>query len=66
MNNLIDELTPEEIAAGDVLMTSEVVPWHFPMMNDIVRNDAYEKALKSAFTTMEPFLILVQVLDYLP
>jgi protein arginine N-methyltransferase 7 len=48
MKNLTDELTPAEIAAGDVLMTSEVVPWHFPMMNDTVRNDAYEKALKTA------------------
>lgn len=48
MNNLINEHTPEEIAAGHVTMTSEVVPWHFPMMNDTVRNDAYEKALKSA------------------
>lgn len=48
MKNLIDELTPEEIAAGDVALTSEVVPWHFPMMNDTVRNDAYEKALKTA------------------
>lgn len=48
MNNLIDELTKEEIAAGDVAITSEVVPWHFPMMNDTVRNDAYEKALKTA------------------
>lgn len=48
MKNLIDEFTPEEIAAGHVTMTSEVVPWHFPMMNDTVRNDAYEKALKSA------------------
>jgi SAM-dependent methyltransferase len=48
MNNLIDELTPEEIAAGDVAITSELVPWHFPMMNDNVRNDAYEKALKAA------------------
>jgi len=47
-NLIIDELTPEEIAAGDVLMTSEVVPWHFPMMNDTVRNDAYEKALQTA------------------
>lgn len=48
MKKIIDELTPEEIAAGDVAITSEVVPWHFPMMNDTVRNDAYEKALKSA------------------
>jgi predicted RNA methylase len=48
MKNYNDELTKEEIAAGDVAMTSEVVPWHFPMMNDTVRNDAYEKALKSA------------------
>lgn len=48
MNNFTDELTAEELAAGDVIMTSEVVPWHFPMMNDTVRNDAYEKALKSA------------------
>lgn len=48
MNIKINELTKEEIAAGDVVMTSEVVPWHFPMMNDTVRNDAYEKALKSA------------------
>lgn len=48
MKNLNDELTEEEIAAGDVVMTSEVVPWHFPMMNDTVRNDAYEKALKTA------------------
>ena len=48
MKNLINELTPEEIAAGDVAITSEIVPWHFPMMNDTVRNDAYEKALKSA------------------
>lgn len=46
LNN--DELSPEEIAAGDVVMTTEVVPWHFPMMNDTVRNDAYEKALKTA------------------
>lgn len=48
MNIKINELTKEEIAAGDVAMTSEVVPWHFPMMNDTVRNDAYEKALKFA------------------
>lgn len=48
MNNLINEFTAEEIAAGDVIITSEVVPWHFPMMNDTVRNDAYEKALKTA------------------
>lgn len=48
MDILTDELTKEEIAAGDVVITSEVVPWHFPMMNDTVRNDAYEKALKSA------------------
>lgn len=48
MKNLNDEFTPEEIAAGDVLITSELVPWHFPMMNDNVRNDAYEKALKTA------------------
>lgn len=48
MDILNDELTKEEIAAGDVVITSEVVPWHFPMMNDTVRNDAYEKALKSA------------------
>ncbi|MBC7429611.1 MAG: 50S ribosomal protein L11 methyltransferase [Bacteriovorax sp.] len=48
MKNLIDELTKEEIAAGDVAITSEVVPWHFPMMNDTVRNDAYEKALETA------------------
>ena len=48
MKNLNDEFTPEEIAAGDVAITSEFVPWHFPMMNDNVRNDAYEKALKSA------------------
>lgn len=48
MKNSINELTPEDRAAGDVLMDSEVVPWHFPMMNDTVRNDAYEKALKSA------------------
>ncbi|MBC7712492.1 MAG: 50S ribosomal protein L11 methyltransferase [Rhizobacter sp.] len=47
-NNSNDALTPEEIAAGDVVMTQEVVPWHFPMMNDTVRNDAYEKALKTA------------------
>lgn len=50
MNNQNNELTAEEIAAGDVIITSEVVPWHFPMMNDTVRNDAYEKALKSALT----------------
>lgn len=43
-----DEFTPDEIALGHVAITSEVVPWHFPMMNDTVRNDAYEKALKSA------------------
>ncbi len=43
-----EDFTPEEIAAGYVPMTSEVVPWHFPMMNDTIRNDAYEKALKSA------------------
>jgi SAM-dependent methyltransferase len=48
MKNLIDELTSEEIAAGNVAITSEVVPWHFPMMNDTVRNDAYERALKTA------------------
>ena len=48
MKNLINELSAEELAAGDVAITSEVVPWHFPMMNDTVRNDAYEKALKSA------------------
>lgn len=38
----------EENFAGDVAITSELVPWHFPMMNDTVRNDAYENALKSA------------------
>lgn len=48
MENQINEFTPEEIEAGDVVITSEIVPWHFPMMNDTVRNDAYEKALKSA------------------
>ncbi len=48
MKNLTNELTAEEITAGDVTNTSEVVPWHFPMMNDTVRNDAYEKALKFA------------------
>jgi predicted RNA methylase len=48
MKDLVNELTPEEIAFGDVVMTSEVDPWHFPMMNDTVRNNAYEKALKSA------------------
>ena len=48
MKNLNNEFTAEEITAGDVPMTSEVVPWHFPMMNDTVRNDAYENALKSA------------------
>lgn len=48
MKNLVDEFTAEERAAGDVAITSELVPWHFPMMNDNVRNDAYEKALKSA------------------
>ena len=48
MKNNLDELLPEEIANGDVAITSEVVPWHFPMMNDNVRNDAYENALKAA------------------
>ncbi len=44
----MNELSAEEISAGDVAITSEIVPWHFPMMNDNVRNDAYEKALKAA------------------
>jgi predicted RNA methylase len=48
MKNPTNETSVEEINTGDVAMTSEVVPWHFPMMNDTVRNDAYEKALKSA------------------
>jgi predicted RNA methylase len=48
MKNQFDELLPSEIANGDVAITSEVVPWHFPMMNDNVRNDAYENALKTA------------------
>lgn len=48
MKDLNDEFTDEEIAAGDVSMTSQTVSWHFPMMNDNVRNDAYEKALKAA------------------
>ena len=48
MKNITDDFTPEEIAAGDVIISSEIVPWHFPMMNDTVRNDAYEKALKNA------------------
>lgn len=43
---LIDELPPEEIAAGDLAVTSKVVLWHFLMMNDTIRNDAYEKSHK--------------------
>ena len=48
MKNTIDDLSAEEVAVGNVAITSEIVPWHFPMMNDNVRNDAYEKALKTA------------------
>ena len=48
MKNQLDVLLPAEITHGDVAITSEVVPWHFPMMNDNVRNDAYENALKTA------------------
>lgn len=48
MKNQNDQMTPEEIEAGDVAITSELIPWHFPMMNDTVRNDAYEKALKAS------------------
>lgn len=34
--------------AYDALLTRQVSFWHFPMMNDTARNDAYEAALKAA------------------
>ncbi|MBC7693482.1 MAG: 50S ribosomal protein L11 methyltransferase [Methylotenera sp.] len=41
--------TAEEIGAGyRQFVGDEVDLWHFPMMNDVVRNAAYEKALKGA------------------
>lgn len=41
--------TPEEIAEGyREFQGEELANWHFPMMNDYVRNNAYEKALGTA------------------
>lgn len=34
--------------AHDALLTRKVSFWHFPMMNDTARNDAFEGALRSA------------------
>lgn len=36
--------------AYDALRTRKVSFWHFPMMNDTARNDAFEGALKAAIT----------------
>ena len=41
--------SPEEIADGYVQFIGEEVPaWHFPMMNDVARNTAYDTALGAA------------------
>ncbi|OEJ66255.1 tetratricopeptide repeat protein [Magnetovibrio blakemorei] len=33
------------------LITGQVAPWHFPMMNDVPRNIAYENAIKSTINS---------------
>ena len=47
----LDGCTPETIAQARELITTSVPKWHFSIVRDTVRNDAYEAALARAVTT---------------
>ncbi len=46
----IDPENDRAVALYRAAISRVVQPWHFPMMNDTARNDAYEAAIKRAVT----------------